>query len=242
MTASVATYWCREAWLGGAVAARDVQIDVVDGRIDRVVTGVATPPSGARRRDGLTLPGFANTHSHSFHRALRGRSGGAAGSFWTWREGMYELAASLDPNRFGRLARAVFAEMALAGFTCVGEFHYLHHDRDGTPYANPNVMGDALTEAAADAGLRITLLDTCYLHGGIGVDLDATQRRFDDGSVEAWIDRVGRLATGGHVRLGAAVHSVRACTPSEIAEVAAWASQAGTDGAPLHAHVSEQPA
>ena len=252
MSPSPTTYWCEQAWLGGGSAVAGVQVDVVDGRIAAMVTGVTAPPPGARRRAGLTLPGFANAHSHSFHRALRGRTHGQTGSFWTWRRQMYDLAATLDPDRYHRLARATFAEMALAGFTCVGEFHYLHHDVDGSPFADANVMGDALVAAAADAGVRITLLDTCYLHGGIGRDLEPEQRRFGDGSVDAWIERVDRRRPADHLRLGAAVHSVRACAPDEIEGVAAWAASArpgtgrpATDrptGAPLHAHVSEQPA
>jgi Cytosine deaminase and related metal-dependent hydrolases len=94
---------------------------------------------------------------------LRGTTQADRGTFWTWRERMYEVAARLDPDSYLALARAVYAEMALAGITCVGEFHYVHHQPDGTPYADPNAMGHALIQAAAEAGLRITLLDTCYL-------------------------------------------------------------------------------
>ena len=103
---------------------------------------------------------FANCHSHVFHRALRGRSGGE--TFWTWRDEMYALAAVLDPDLLHRLARATYAEMRLAGIDAVGEFHYLHHQSDGTPYDDPNAMGEALIAAARDVGLRICLLDTCY--------------------------------------------------------------------------------
>ena len=138
---------------------------------------------------GLTLPGFANAHSHAFHRALRGRTQSGSGSFWTWREQMYALAGRLDPDSYHELARATFAEMALAGVSCVGEFHYLHHGPDGTPYADPNAMGEAVAAAAGEAGLRITLLDTCYLRGGIGVELDEVQRRFSDGDALALGER-----------------------------------------------------
>ena len=108
------------------------------------------------RLPGVVLPGFANAHSHAFHRALRGRTHLGGGSFWTWREQMYALAARLDPDSYLELATAVYAEMALAGVTCVGEFHYVHHQPDGTPYAEPNAMGDALREAARRAGIRLT--------------------------------------------------------------------------------------
>jgi formiminoglutamate deiminase len=154
---------------------------------------------------------------------------------------MYSLAAKLEPDSYLRLARAVFAEMALAGITCVGEFHYLHHRPDGTAYDEPNAFGRALVDAAREAGIRITLLDALYLHGGIGQPPDETQRRFSDVRVEAWIERVGALTelTSPIARIGAAVHSVRAVDPDSIAVVAAWAIE---HGVPLHAHVSEQPA
>jgi formiminoglutamate deiminase len=187
------------------------------------------------------MPGLANTHSHAFHRALRGRTQAGAGSFWTWREQMYALARRLTPDRYHRLARATFGEMALAGVTTVGEFHYLHHGPGGTRYADPNAMGDALVAAAADAGVRITLLDTCYLSGGIGAAPDDTQRRFSDGDPVAWAERASareRLA-GPTVGLGAAIHSVRAVEPEAMTVVAEWAD---AELAPIHAHVSEQPA
>ena len=103
----------------------------------------SAPPDGAERARGLTLPGLANAHSHAFHRALRGRTQAERGSFWTWREQMYALAGRLDPDRYLALARATFAEMALAGITAVGEFHYLHHGPGGAPYDDPNAMGEA---------------------------------------------------------------------------------------------------
>jgi formiminoglutamate deiminase len=190
---------------------------------------------------GLTLPGLANTHSHAFHRALRGRTQAGTGSFWTWREQMYAAAARLTPDRYHVLARATFGEMALAGITTVGEFHYVHHGPGGTPYADPNAMGEALVAAAGEAGVRITLLDTCYLAGGIGVEPDETQRRFSDDDPVAWAKRASerdRFAGSG-ARLGAAIHSVRAVDPDAMVVVAAWADERG---APLHAHVSEQTA
>ena len=240
-------YWCELAWLGGDAASSDVAIDVAGDRITAVTVGGPCPP-GAVRLDGLTLPGLANAHSHAFHRALRGRTHAGSGSFWTWREQMYALAAVLDPDSYHRLARATFAEMVLAGFTAVGEFHYLHHGPDGAPYVDANAMGDAVAAAAHEAGIRITLLDTCYLHAGTDADgggrpPEGVQRRFADGTVDSWRDRVDaireRHAADDRLRIGAAIHSVRACSPTEIAGIAAWADAAGM---PLHAHVSEQPA
>ncbi len=242
MTAD-AVYHCELAWLGGDVPASDVRVDVADGAIAAVTTGVAAP-SGAVRLSGITLPGLANAHSHAFHRALRGRTQVEQGTFWTWRDDMYRLAGVLDPDSYHALARAVFAEMVLAGVTCVGEFHYVHHQPDGTPYADPNAMGAAVIAAAADAGLRLTLLDTCYLGAGLqpGARLAPPlpeQRRFSDGAADAWAERVSALGDSATVRVGAAIHSVRAVDATSIGAVARWAAERGC---PLHAHVSEQPA
>jgi formiminoglutamate deiminase len=233
------TYFAEHAHLPEG-AARGVRLTVEHGRFSRVETEV-TPGPGDLRLEGVVLPGMANGHSHAFHRALRGRTHGEGGTFWTWREQMYAVASRLDPDTYLALARAVFAEMALAGFTVVGEFHYLHHAPGGRPYADPNAMGAALTEAAAEAGIRLTLLDTCYLSGGLGADghlpLDPMQERFSDGSVEAWADRVAALKDGDLLRIGAAIHSVRAVPAEGLAAVAEAAP-----GRPLHAHLSEQPA
>jgi formiminoglutamate deiminase len=236
---AAASYHCELAWLGGDRPERDVLVQVDGDRITDVEVGVAMASASAVRLPGLTVPGFANAHSHAFHRALRGRTQRGAGSFWTWRDRMYELAGSLDPDRYHRLARATFAEMALSGVATVGEFHYLHHTPSGEPYAEPNATAEVLVAAAGDAGLRITLLDTCYLRGGIDVDLDDVQRRFSDGDALTWATRVSQLADGPGVRIGAAIHSVRAVDPPSIEVVAAWAAERE---APLHAHVSEQPA
>jgi formiminoglutamate deiminase len=150
---------------------------------------------------------------------------------------MYEVSERLNPDTYYQLARAVYGEMVLAGITTVGEFHYVHHQPGGTPYDNPNVMGEALMAAARDAGIRITLLDTCYLSGGFGDPLISPQKRFSDGSVEGWQRRFDRIEVTGDARLGAAIHSVRAVDPESIAAIADFAADI-----PLHAHVSEQPA
>lgn len=238
-------YWCEWAWLGGDAPEPGVLLSVdASGRLASVTAGGA-PPADAERLTGLTLPGLANAHSHAFHRALRGRTHNGGGSFWTWREAMYRAAERLDPDSYHRLARAAFAEMALAGVTCVGEFHYLHHGPGGHRYSDPNAMGQALVAAAADAGVRITLLDVCYLAGGLGEDgkhlpLSGPQLRFGDDTVGAWADRVSAFTPEGeHARVGAAAHSVRAVPVADLTEVARFAD-AGER--PLHVHVSEQPA
>lgn len=230
----------RHAWLGGDGLARDVTLVAHDGRWVDVTAG-STPPRDAVELDGVVLPGFANVHSHAFHRALRGRAQ-HPGDFWKWREAMYRVAEKLDPQSLRALAAACFGEMVLAGFTVVGEFHYVHHAPDGRPYDNPHAMTDALVAAAADAGIRITLLDTCYLQAGFdGAELDPLQRRFSDGSFDAWAARAHEAADehGGDagVVYAAAIHSVRAVGAVDLAAVAAWADEHET---PLHVHVSEQ--
>jgi formiminoglutamate deiminase len=239
----VTDFWCEYAWLGGDEATPGVLVGVEGERIVTVRVGVAEAPDGSVALSGYTLPGLANAHSHAFQRAFRGKTEIGRGTFWTWREEMYAAAARLDPDLYFALARATFGEMALAGVTSVGEFHYVHHAPDGSPYEDPNAMGAAVIAAAREAGIRITLLDTCYLHGGIGVDLSEGQRRFSDGTVERWAERVealrtGEAASGAGVRIGAAIHSVRAVTPGEAAAVADWAREGEM---PLHAHASEQP-
>ncbi|MFF0190643.1 formimidoylglutamate deiminase [Streptomyces sp. NPDC005244] len=240
------TYWLEHAWLdtnvepgvavtvstGGSTAGRA-------GRVTEVRTGVDTPPPGAEILRGLTLPGLANAHSHAFHRALRGTVQVGSGTFWTWREIMYSFADRLTPETYHALARAVYAEMALAGVTAVGEFHYVHHAHGGTPYADPNAMGEALVAAAADAGIRVTLLDTAYLSSGFGQPPNQHQLRFSDGTAEAWAERCSLLKDRDHARIGAAIHSVRAVPAGELATVARWAEERR---APLHVHLSEQTA
>ena len=236
MPLTAQAFWAPYAWLGAAVE-QDVRVTVANGRI----TGITpeSEPGDAVRLTGLLLPGMANAHSHAFHRALRSRVQVGSGTFWTWRDMMYTTAGELDPESYFALARAVYAEMALAGITAVGEFHYLHHAPGGARYADPNAMGEALIAAAAEAGIRITLLDTCYLSSGFGEPPTRQQQRFSDGSAAAWAERAAALKDGEHVRTGAAVHSVRAVPADQLATVAAWAEERG---APLHVHLSEQPA
>jgi formiminoglutamate deiminase len=235
---------CEWAWLGGPQAQPDVLLEVEGDRIvglagAGVAGGAGGPGGDVERVAGLTIPGLVNAHSHAFHRALRSRTQAGTGSFWTWRDQMYRLAATLTPGSYQRLARATFAEMALAGITTVGEFHYLHHGPGGRPYDDPNAMGRALLDAAAAAGLRMTLLDTCYLHGGIGRPPNEVQRRFSDGDPEQWAARAAAVGSSATALAGAAVHSVRAVAPEEMEIVGAWADERD---APLHAHISEQPA
>jgi formiminoglutamate deiminase len=237
----VTSYLLERAWVDGGVQ-HDVLVEVTDGRIRSVEalgdsmirSGAATPQPvrdtrvpgypDATRLPGLTIPGLANDHSHAFHRALRGRTQRGRGTFWTWREQMYAVAERLTPESYLALARAAYREMVAAGYTSVTEFHYVHHRPDGTPYAPPNAMGDALREAAARAGSGITVLDTCYVSSGFGAPPEGVQRRYSDGDAEAWAARAGDGP--------AAIHSVRA-VPREQLPVF-------RGRAPLHVHLSEQ--
>jgi formiminoglutamate deiminase len=240
MTASDGSYLLEHALVDDQVL-EGVAVEITDGVITNLTPSVicAEPgvgPDGRQdsitRVPGLTLPALANCHSHAFHRALRGHTQAERGTFWTWREQMYRIAAELTPDSYFELAREVYAEMVATGIGAVGEFHYLHHQPDGTPYADPNEMGRALLAAADDAGIRIRLLDTCYLKAGIGRDVVGVQRRFSDGDADRWAARVDLLDDD---RVGYAIHSVRAVPRDQLPAVAEAAT-----GRPLHVHVSEQ--
>ncbi len=232
----VAVYWCERAWLPGGLAT-GVRISVDSSGAIAALDTATEPDRPDVRLPGVVLPGFANVHSHAFHRALRGRTHADGGTFWTWRDQMYAVAGRLDPDSYHRLATAVYAEMALAGVTCVGEFHYVHHAPDGTPYREPNAMAEALRAAAHAAGIRLTLLDACYLAGGFDLPLTAAQVRFGDGDAERWAARAAALKPDATTRIGAAIHSVRAVPADQLPTVVAAAARR-----PLHVHLSEQPA
>ncbi len=235
------TSWLLElAWTGERLERR-LWLEEEEGRIRSLTPmGERPVPRGARVVSGLTLPGLANAHSHAFHRALRGRQERPKerpGDFWSWREGMYELAGRITPEQLFHLARATYGEMVLSGITQVGEFHYLHHGADGARYPGP-LMEEALFAAAEEAGVRLTLLDTCYLHPGLrGGELKGPAARFSDGDALSWRRRVEQLPVPSGVILGAAIHSVRALGPEEMVVVREWAQERG---APLHLHLSEQ--
>jgi formiminoglutamate deiminase len=233
----VTVYWCERAWLGPAQVETGVAVAVEGTHIASVVVD-AEPAAGDVRLAGLTVPGFANCHSHAFHRALRGHTQRDRGTFWTWRDAMYRVASALDPDTYYALALATYREMAAAGVAAVGEFHYLHHGENGRPYADANAMGAAVIAAAREAGLRITLLDACYLSSGFGAMPEGVQLRFADGSAEQWGARVSALSDAvhdPHVVVGAAIHSVRAVPAADLEAVAS-----AFPDRPLHTHLSEQ--
>ena len=222
------------AWLGGDTLTAGVTIELDNGRIAAIGTGPGESVSG------IALPGMVSAHSHAFHRALRGRTHESGGDFWAWREPMYELANDLTPESYRELATAVFTEMVASGITSVGEFHYLHHQPGGSPYPEPNAMGYAILEAAADVGIRITLLDTLYLTSEVNGEPPLPQQlRFSDGSSQAWAERVKAIRVpNAAARVGVAAHSVRAVPAADLE----WAAHLANElTCPLHIHVSEQP-
>jgi formiminoglutamate deiminase len=241
------TFWCATALIDGAPVDAVRVHAAPDGTIARLDRGV--PASAGDIVLGTVLPGMGDAHSHAFHRSLRGRTHANGGDFWRWRENMYAAASALDPDLYYELASAVFAEMLVSGWTAVGEFHYVHHRQDGRPYPNAHAMELAVAAAARDTGIRLTLLDTCYLRGGADRPLSELQRRFGDGSAEAWLRRWeslrDTLCTGARtlagpgptVTLGAALHSVRAVPRSAMATILAGLPPT----VPLHIHLSEQP-
>ena len=217
-----------QAWLGRR--AENVLIEVEAGRIESVEEDMFAPPDAVRLK-GWTLPGLANVHSHAFQRLLRGEIESGGGDFWAWRERMYRYS-QWDPADYFKHARFVFREMLEAGVTAVGEFHYLH--------GHGNELGEALIDAAAEEGIRLTLIDACYLRAGLdGRELEPEQLTFSDGDADVWARRMDDLAEGDGVRIAAAIHSVRAVDSESMRIVAAWARE---HRSPLHIHLAEQQA
>lgn len=217
-----------QAWIGRR--AENVLIEVEGGRITNVIEGVPAPANAIELK-GWTIPGFANVHSHAFQRLLRGEIESGAGNFWEWRDRMYGYT-EWSPADYFNHARFVFREMLEAGITAVGEFHYLHQ--------HGNDLGLALIDAARQEGIRITLIDACYLQGAFdGAPLDDRQQGFSDGDADRWVRRVDELKDADGVRIGAAIHSVRAVDPESMRIVATYARMRRM---PLHIHLAEQQA
>jgi formimidoylglutamate deiminase len=185
------------------------------------------------------LPGFVNTHSHVFQRALRGRTHRPLSqndTFWTWRRAMYAEAGRLNPDLLYESAVQTYREMLAAGYTSVGEFHYIHHQPAGKPYDNANAMSEALLQAGRDAGIRVVLLMTAYAQGSFNQPPEEGQLRFCDASIEAYLERVEALRRTG-VLLGVAPHSVRAVPEQWFRAIAEYSR---AHQLPLHVHADEQ--
>ncbi|MEO8675400.1 MAG: formimidoylglutamate deiminase [Casimicrobiaceae bacterium] len=221
--------------------ADDVLIDIDAGGTIVGVTENARP-DGAERVAGPLLPGMPNLHSHAFQRALAGRTGrgSAAGdSFWTWRQAMYAFLDRVDADAFEAITAQAYVEMLKSGYTAVAEFHYVHHDANGRPYADPAELARRVVAAAAGTGIALTLLPVFYAHAGFGgAPPAAGQRRFVHtiDSFARLIALLGRDAPAQGFVLGVAPHSLRAVAPDEFAAVAALVPQ----GAPIHIHAAEQ--
>jgi formimidoylglutamate deiminase len=241
------TWWAPAAWVDGRWQA-DVRLSVgADGCWSAIAPGVPCPPEAAALA-GPVLPGLVDAHSHAFQRAFAGLAerqlpgpDGRPDDFWSWRDQMYRVALTMSPEDVHRWAARLYRELLAGGYTQVCEFHYLHHDRDGTPYAQPLTLCDALAQAAADTGIGLTLLPTLYERAGFAEPrLRDEQRRF-----AGTPDRLRALRDGirarrqPHVTAGLALHSLRAVSPASLADLA---DEAVRDGAPLHLHVAEQTA
>jgi formimidoylglutamate deiminase len=238
------SYFADYAWLAPGWAANT-----------RIEVGAALQHSGlfisvekdraadqAEHLGRYVLPGMPNLHSHAFQRAMAGlaeRQTHAEDSFWTWRETMYAFAGRVDPDSLQAIAAQVYVEMLKAGYTHVCEFHYLHHQADGTPYADPAAMSLALIEAAKEAGIGLTLLPTLYMTGGFdGRGLHERQSRFFH-NVEKYMSLLQKLRAleSSQLRIGIALHSLRAVPPEALRQIVE--SEFARD-CPIHIHVAEQ--
>jgi formimidoylglutamate deiminase len=220
--------------------ARDVVLDIdADGTIAAIATGASA--RDAESVGGPLVPGMPNVHSHAFQRAIAGRTGRASGSdsFWTWRNAMYAFVDRVDADAFGAIAAQAYVEMLEAGYTAVGEFHYVHRDPSGRAYANPAELALRVIDASASAGIALTMLPVFYAHSAFGgAAPTSAQRRFvtDPASFARLHEQVAIAARERDVVVGIAPHSLRAVTPDELAAIVALAR----DRAPVHIHAAEQ--
>ena len=231
--------WFESALLPGGWA-QGVRIGASEGCIDQLEVGVEAADGDERHAIGV--PGLGNVHSHTFQRALAGlteRRGPAHDTFWTWRELMYRFVERIDPDEFEAIAALAFAEMLESGFTQVGEFHYVHHDKGGLPFADPGELATRIVAAASQTGIGLTLLPTFYAHSGFGgAPPEERQRRF-----VCDLDRFARIVESSRKAVealsgacvGVAPHSLRAVTPEELAVVVSLGR-----GRPVHIHIAEQ--
>lgn len=220
--------------------ANDVQVAITAGAIAAVTPGVA--PAGGDERHAIALPGLASLHSHAFQRGMAGLAelrGDSTDTFWTWRETMYRFALAMTPDDVAAVATLLYVEMLEQGFTRVGEFHYLHHDRDGSHYADPAEMATRIAEASEASGIALTLLPSFYAHGSFGGAAPHDgQRRFIC-SVDQFAKLIAAsrkaIANLPDANIGIAPHSLRAVAPGELTAIIPLA-----DGGPVHIHAAEQ--
>jgi formimidoylglutamate deiminase len=230
--------WLQHGW------RRNVLLRIADGHWAEVTADVVSPPAAAMVLDGPLVPGLVDAHSHAFQRAFAGlaeRRESDADDFWSWRDRMYRVALRITPAQLRAVAAQLYVELLLGGYTQVCEFHYLQHDVDGRPYADPLEMSWALADAAAEAGLGLTLLPVLYERAGFAQQgLRDDQRRFATRAHDVWA-AARRIAAGGRplLKAGLAIHSLRAAAAESIVALRGLAT--GFDG-PIHVHVAEQTA
>lgn len=246
MTSDTEKAWVPDLLYADGRFHSDLAVVCDAGKITRVVTADEVDQP-LRLKNRALLPGLINAHSHAFQRVIRGRteyrSSNQTDSFWTWRELMYHAANELAPTDVYAASRMAFLEMSLNGITTVGEFHYLHSDRDGTPYEDPNLLAKEVIRAANDVGLRIALLRVAYARAGYQKEVNPLQARFIETS-DRYFDNVSSLAThvnpsAGMAWIGVAPHSVRAVPLDYLKEIGEFAGQ---NSLQVHMHVAEQPA
>ena len=220
--------------------AQRVRIDIDQGRIHLIEAGVPHEPGAERHSIGVS--GLPNVHSHAFQRALAGRTefpGATGDNFWSWRDTMYQFVAAIDPDDMEAIAALAYMEMLEAGFTRVGEFHYVHHDRGGRHFSDPAEMANRIAAAAHEAGIGLTLLPAFYAHSGFGGAAPQSQQlRFvtDLDGYALLLDRSRQVVSRlDDAVVGVAPHSLRACTPAELTALTRLAGSA-----PVHIHLAEQ--
>jgi formimidoylglutamate deiminase len=234
-------FWAPRAWVGGGWAEAVLLRAGADGRWAEILTGTPPPPQ-AERLSGPVLPGLVNAHSHAFQRAFAGlaeRRESEADDFWSWRDRMYRVALRITPEQLRAVAALLYGELLAGGYTQVCEFHYLQHAPDGRPYDDPLTLSWALADAAADAGIGLTMLPVLYQRAGFAQPaLRDDQRRFATDAAAVRALQRG-LAHSGRPMLnaGVAIHSLRAATPASIAQLVE-----ALGDMPIHIHVAEQTA
>jgi formimidoylglutamate deiminase len=240
--AATALFWAPQAWISGQWQHGVCLQANASGHWSRISTHIAMAPVGATVLAGPVLPSMVNAHSHAFQRAFAGlaeRRTSASDDFWSWRDRMYGVALALTPAQLRAVAAQLYVEMLQGGYTQVCEFHYLHHSQSGAPYADPATMAWALADAAADAGLGMTLLPVLYERAGFAAPrLREDQRRFA-GSADFVADLQRSAENAGRTLLtaGVAIHSLRAAAPASIRQLL---QAVGEQPMPIHIHIAEQ--
>ena len=228
----------RSGWLN------NVTVSVGDDGLISNIVSQDDPGSSWSGENTITIPGFQNAHSHAFQYAMAGlaerHEGAVQDDFWGWREAMYQLALSIDPDQMEAIAAMLYSEMARHGYTNVAEFHYVHHDKNGQPYTNLAEMGSRLISAAQTAGIGITLCPIFYQKGGFGQAPNDRQRRFISPSIDDYLKLLesSREACKHYdqANIAIGIHSMRGVEPADIAEIA----RSGPQDFPFHIHIAEQ--